>query len=256
MITSQPFVLDDRNQSVALSKRGRPAGPHKGAAIFLGLFFTPFILVGLWVAAASIDSAIEWFQLQQNGIDVAAKVMNLEVDEDSDGDTYYATYRFALNTVDGYHAYAKTKSVGKQIYYTLEKGGSVAVRYLKSDPNISRVGGAETFPSEALFLGGFALFWNLIIGLVVWGFTHNFFLEREFAQKSRLLDGTLTQVSTHLDSDDDLQVKLTYQFRAPDGEVVYGNISQVNNNLKGKIMPTLGTPVIVAYIDKRKHRIL
>jgi Protein of unknown function (DUF3592) len=256
MISSQPFVLDHRNQSVALSKRGRPAGQGKGAAIFFGLFFTPFVLVGVCVLGASIDKTIEWWQLQQDGIDISAKVMNLEVDEDSDGDTYYATYRFALNTTEGYRAYAKTKSVGKQIYYTLEKGGSVIVRYLKSNPNISRVGGAETFPSEALTFGGFALIWDSIVGVVIWAFVRGFLLDREFATKSQLLSGTLTHASKTLDSDDDLQLKLIYQFRAPDGEIISGNVSSTRNDLKGQPMPAIGTPVVVAYIDKKKHKIL
>jgi hypothetical protein len=257
MITSQPFVLDDRNQGVALSKRGRPAGAGTGATIFLGLFFTPFILAGIWVAGACITSTIEWWQLQQNGVDITAKVMNLEITEDSDGDdTYYATYRFALNTAEGYHAYAKTKRVNKQIYYTLEKGGSAAVRYLKSDPTISRVGGLETYPSEAIFFGCFALFWNLIVGAVIWGFTHNLSLDREFATKSQLLDGTLTHASSTLDSDDDLLLKLTYQFRSPKGDIISGNISRVCNDRRGQPMPVIGTPIVVAYISEKKHRLL
>jgi Protein of unknown function (DUF3592) len=256
MITAQPFVLDDRNKSVALSKRGRPAGQGKGAAIFFGLFFTPFVLVGIFVTGASIDNAIEWWQLQQNGIDISAKVMNLEVDEDSDGDTYYATYRFGLNTTEGYRAYAKTKSVGKQIYYTLEKGGSVVVRYLKSNPNIARVGGAETMPSGAISLGIFALIWNLIVGLLIWAFMRGFLLDREFATKSQLLNGTLTHASHTLDNDDDLWLKLTYQFHTPKNEIISGTISRIHNDLKGKPMPVIGTPVVVAYIDEKKHRIL
>lgn len=256
MHTSQPFVLDDRNQSVALSKRGRPPSQGKGAAIFFGLFFTPFVLVGIFVTGASIDSAIEWWQLQQNGINIPATVTKLEVDEDSDGDTYYATYRFALNTTEGYRAYSKTKSVGKQIYYTLEKGGQLAIRYLKSNPNISRVGGTETLPTEALSLGGFALFWNLIVGAVIWGVTRSFWLDLQFATKSQLLDGTLTQSRTNLDSDDDLWVDLTYQFRSPNGEMISGNISRIRNDLKGNIVPVIGTPVVVAYVDKKKHKLL
>jgi hypothetical protein len=209
------------------------------------------------VTGACITSTIEWWQLQQNGVDITAKVMNLEITEDSDGDdTYYATYRFALNTTEGYHAYAKTKRVNKQIYYTLEKGGSVVVRYLKSNPNVARVGGAETFPSEALFLGGFALFWNLIVGAVLWGFTHNLSLDREFATKSQLLNGTLTHASKTFDSDNDLWLKLIYQFHTPDGEILSGNISSMRNDLKEKPMPVIGTPVVVAYISEKKHRLL
>jgi len=256
MITAQPFVLDERNQGVALSKRGKPAGESLGAAIFLGLFFIPFILVGIGVVLGSIHSAIEWGQMQQSGVVTFATVTQLKIDEDSEGDTFYASYRFSLSNAQGYHAYSKTKSVGKQLYYTLEKGGPIPIRYLKSDPNISRVGASETLPGEAIALGGFALLWNSIIGSIVWAFSYGFWLERQYATKSQLLDGTLTQVTTELDSDSDLQLKLSYQFHSPDGEVLYGNSSRTRNDLKGKAMPTYGTPVVVAFVDKKIHRLL
>ncbi len=256
MITSQPFVLDSRNQSTALNKSGRPASEAKSPIVFLTLFFIPFISVGLGLAGASIHSAFEWWQIQQSGENITAKVMNLRIDEDSDGDTFYATYRFSLNTDEGYRAYSKTKNVGKQLYYTLEKGGPIAIRYLKSDPNTSKVGTSESLPGEALALGGFALVWNAIIGTAVWAFFYNVWLDQQFAAKSQLLSGTLTQVSTLLDSDDDLQLKLTYQFHSPDGDILSGNISRISNDLKGKTMPVIGTPVVVAFLDKKRHRLL
>lgn len=256
MITAQPFVLDERNQGVALSKRGKPAGESLGATIFLGLFFIPFIVVGIGLVLGSIQSAIEWGQMQQSGIVTSATVTQLKIDEDSEGDTFYATYRFSLSNAQGYHAYSKTKSVGKKLYYTLEKGGPLPIRYLKSDPNISRVGASEPLPGEAIGLGGFALLWNAIIGTIVWFLIHGFWLDRQYATKSQLLDGTLMQATTELDSDSDLQLKISYQFHAPDGEILYGDSSRTRNDLKGKAIPTYGTPVVVAFVDKKIHRLL
>jgi hypothetical protein len=132
----------------------------------------------------------------------------------------------------------------------------VTVTYLPGDPQVSRL--EETNPADqwrvglTLTAGGLTV---LCIGSALLGLDQRRH-SRRMPRGWRVLRGQLIECGGRLDEDGDFKIRLRYRFRAPDGQVIVGQTSQIRNDLKDSALPPSGAPVAVYYRRDGVYRLL
>jgi hypothetical protein len=79
-----------------------------------------------------------YLRIRRSGVSATGRVKSLRVVEDTEGpDSYYVEYSFNHDA----KVYFNEHRVDWETYKSLDNGDDVEIRYLASDPNISRIGG-------------------------------------------------------------------------------------------------------------------
>jgi hypothetical protein len=104
------------------------------------LFGVGFDAFGLFLLARTLASMREWSRLKRKGHTVQATVFERWTESDSDGDTIYAVaYAFKAAMPDGSVRLVTRGEYNRVVYHSVEMGGSLAVRYLPDEPEVSRI---------------------------------------------------------------------------------------------------------------------
>jgi hypothetical protein len=235
---ADPFLLEPKNRPV-LEGRPYPVTTER----LVPLFLLPFLAIGLVVIWAAIQEVCQWQAFSRSGVDVPGVVTRLWTDNDGEHDVFHVAYEYGLDPTDD-RTNKGQSTVDEAAFRTLQTGGRISIRYLKTDPKSSRVNGQESFGG----LPFFATVWNLILGLMCWLVAKHELRKRRL-QRGRLLSGEVIEASAKNDSDGDYRVTLDYRFVAPDGERMAASASRIRNDLRGEALPRPGTPLVVQYAD-------
>ncbi|HLV36607.1 MAG TPA: DUF3592 domain-containing protein [Spirillospora sp.] len=248
------FLLQPANKAFLLGKR-RIISTFSGFGLGCGgLFMLPFLAVGIFVLVLAVIEWRNYHLLNTTGVVVQGTYTGRhQVVDDDDGDiTYYADYEYLVNDT----IYTGDHSVSRELYNRVEPGMRVDIRYVPSDPAISRIEGTNGI-EEALFFTVFAAFWNLISWAIFAGMIVSFRRDRRLSRLGKLVRGELLNATSRRDSDGDYHVTVEYSFVPPDGgDVIFKKQSAQRNDLKNKPLPAKGSPVMVLYKDRRHFKML
>lgn len=243
----KPFLLDPDNELFAIG--ASPKLPVGGRGCIL-LFMSIFVLAGLLIAGDLARRWVHVVMLSTGYAETRGQVVSRRIESD-EGATYYVTYHF----VAGDQAYTVEEVVEKTTYHSVEEGQSLTVRYARHSPTIAtiepgRIGGL-------LALTGFCLVWNGIVLTISWLLVREVRKRRRLARNGQWLSGEIARCTSHLDSDGDFVLDVTFRFRSPQtGMWIEAKDSQLRKDLKGEPLPPPGTPVHVLYLDDKRYMML
>ncbi|MCC7451225.1 MAG: DUF3592 domain-containing protein [Anaerolineae bacterium] len=250
------FVLNPAHRDFVL---GRSRSLHAPLILGMGgcgvLFITPFVLAGLIMLGLSVHKWSNTIRLNTGGVTVQGQIVSLDVDYDSDGNSYYATYRFS--PLDTRQSYTHRESISGGYYGKLSEGERVNVTYLRADPTLSRLADdAGSSMTQNILLSVFTIVWNLLIFGLVIGSIMAYRRSKRLEREGRLIKGTVVSCKGSSDSDGDYTIKLKYRFCSPTGRDVSKQESHIRNDLKGVLPPAPGTPVAVLYADDSCYQVI
>lgn len=129
------------------------------------LFSALFVVIGVGTYLADQQ---QYNLLTREGKTARATLTERYIDEDSEGDTYYVSYRFEVPAQGDLSPVSARQSVSRKLYEGFEVGQTVEVIYAPSDPGVSELKATFGPPQVMLplcFTGMGGLF--VVIGLVM-----------------------------------------------------------------------------------------
>ncbi len=226
----------------------RPPGIGRGGCEFLfGLGWTTFSLIFVIVPIAVFIT--EWQTsnlLRTTGVTTEAVVISRRIHEDSDGDTYYVTYRYRVPIKGDQTQLTHEESVSHDTYQDLPPESRVLVRYSATNPELVRLEGqSKTF--EAILLTCFMLFGGLFVLIGVW-LVYSSWREihkvRLLARHGELATGSVTDCWIETGSDGDKGYCVAFRFAEPGRP----EITTAEYNRKAYNTLQMGDPVQVRYV--------
>jgi Protein of unknown function (DUF3592) len=111
----------------------------------------------LWVKVADLKKQVDQ-QLDQQGVDTDAEIVNNRYAAGGRGPTYYfLSYQYTVKDPDGQaKKFTNEEAVSSADYHRLKLGDPIKVRYLPDNPNVSRLGSGvhAAFNSPMMQLSG------------------------------------------------------------------------------------------------------
>ena len=245
---SPPAVPPAENSSRP-DPRKRPNLAENGCGLLFGLGWTAFSLIFVIVPLAVLIS--EWRTaalLNETGVTAEAVVIDHRIDSDSDGDTYYVTYRYDVPLPQGDRSrFTHTESVSRKTYEALPIESRITIRYAANDPEIARITEHSRFFEKVVMLIFFMLFGGVFVLVGLWllysswqGISN----ARALAQRGLLTTARLTDRWEERDSDGDPQYCVAVRFAVPDGPEVH--VAEYNYKAYNQLVE--GDPVTVRYL--------
>jgi hypothetical protein len=245
------FLLDPVNAGLVARESRRNARRKRSGRIPLALAGL-LLLVAAVLWALVLSGWLNWYRLRQNGVSVTGQLTGLQ----ARGDRYYAEYRFAVGQGSSAAQHTGEQRITREAYERLETDSPVTVTYLPGDPQVSRLDeqnpGDQRRARLTLAAAGLTV---LFAALALLGLGQRR-QARRARRGGRVLRGELVECSGRLDEDGDFKIRLRYRFRAPDGQVIDGQTSQIRNDLKDSALPAPGGPVAVYYRRDGVYRLL
>lgn len=197
----------------------RPPGlGNAGCGFLFGLGWTGFSLLFVIIPIGIL--IIEWQTsnlLRTTGVTTEAVVINRRIVADSDGDSYYVTYRYSVPIKGDQTQLTHEESVDRDTYQALSPESRVLVRYSATNPEVVRLEGqSKTF--EAIGLTCFMLFGGLFV-LIGVGLAYSSWREihqaRLLARYGKIATGHVTDCWIETDSDGDKAYCIAFRFAEP-----------------------------------------
>lgn len=213
-------------------------------------FLSIFVFVGIGILVWSILMLKDDLDLKNKGVLTRGKMVDHDLSEDSEGNSYYITYVFAAND----RVYKREQNVSSDLFYRFEPDAPLIIRYLPTNPDKSRIEGEGMSPWPFL---GFSMCWMSFVMLAVWGTVHQADQNDLLVKKGQLIEGTVVSASSYNDSDDGYSIKLKYNFVSPeDGQVVVKTYKFAASDHKGEVLPVQGTRLMILYHTDKHHQVL
>ncbi len=250
IIDRDSFLLHPEHRNFVL---GKSKSLNRNSIFGVGcatLFASLFVLFGAGFFVGMVRETYQWFMINQQGVTGSAQVTRLRVSSGDDIDSYLISFQFSH---DG-SQYTREQSVAQNIYNSAEVGGNIQVVYVPSYPRLAKITGTNNLSLGMLL---FVIVWNSVVYLVIF-FAIRQYRRRKFLERNgKMLPGEILK-STHLtDSDGDLSLKVDYAFYVPESKKRLTKTEQAQrNDLKGKLPPTRGTPIIVLYYNEQHYMLL
>lgn len=225
----------------------RPPGGEGGCGLLFGLGWTGFSLIFVIIPIAIFIA--EWQTanlLRTTGVTTEAVVVSRRIDEDSEGDTYYVTYRYWVPIKGDQMALTHEESVGHDRYQELPLESTLPVRYSATDPTLVRLEGRSR-TLEIVLLSCMLLMGALFVAIGAWlvySSGQGIFRAQLLVRRGQLAAGRVTHCWVKTDSDGDREYCVGYRF-APPGEP---EVITAEYNRKAFDALQVGDPVQVRYL--------
>lgn len=197
----------------------RPPGLGQGGCEFVfGLGWTGFSLLFVIIPIAVLVT--EWQTstlLQATGVTTEAVVIDRRIVEDSDGDTYYVTYRYWAPLEGDQTRLIHEESVSHDTYEDLPLESRGLVRYSATYPNVVRLEG-QSQVAAPLLLVCFTLFGALFVLIGAWlvySSGRQIYQARLLAWHAKIATGRVTDCWIETDSDGDKEYCVAFCFAEP-----------------------------------------
>lgn len=225
----------------------RPPGMGAGGCGFVfGLGWTGFSLLFVIIPLAVLITEWRTFELlRAGGVTTEAVVINRRMIEDSDGDSYYVTYRYEVPIEGDRMQLTNEESVSHATYQELTPESRVQVRYAAANPELVRLEGQSKF-FQAISLTCFGLFgavFVLIGGWLIYSSGREVYRARLLAWSGQTAAGQVTACWIETDSEGDQEYCVAFRFAAPGRPEVVA----AEYNRKAYDSLQVGDPVQVRY---------
>lgn len=214
IVPNHPIHIPPGPRLVEYLKRGSgclglPFG--LGFLVFAGIF-TCLALGSYFTQKARYD------RLSREGQPIQAQVTAKDMDEDSEGDTYYITYRYTAPLQGQPQKFTQRQSVSRETYEQTPDKGSLRVIYARSDPDVAVIA-SELAPPSRVFVFLFSLM-PLVFGGVgayaIWRSLADERNRRRLGRDGQVGVATLTRRFVGQDSDGDDVRQVAFTYTVPD----------------------------------------
>lgn len=261
----EPVLFDASHRAVAAGEQPDTIpGEDEAVRVLIGLIVLTLLLIGLgiWPALVVFDHYREDWQLAQAGQTVDARITSgCRLDN-----RYQVTYAFHHPLPNGEpHTYTRTAFVDAARFEALEARREAAIRFLPTDPTVSRL--VDEVPGRwfnvlqfgMLIYAVFALFGMPAIVVAGWRELQG---ERRLARGGQLLPGAIVAAHCTRDYDGTITLKVHYRFTPP----VIGGTERSQQEVRmiskdnwtdlrsSELNPD--TPVLVWYLDEHTYKVL
>ncbi|NJL93659.1 MAG: DUF3592 domain-containing protein [Anaerolineae bacterium] len=262
-MAAQPFVFSKDRPAPPRQPTGRlPVLSIFAGTGCIGLIFTLAGLLSMGFGYFVISHEIEQArQLETEGIETTATLMDKRFSRSDDSTSYYVSYRFIA--VDD-TIYTDEADVNSAFYNAASAGQEIRIRYARSDPGNSGVVGhidssasLETFQVIwMVFSGFFSLLGIFFVVRLLRGGNKGLRKLRQpsvnMALNQGYLNGELRNVISFEDGND-YWLTIEYTFTTPDtGQRVDATHNGIYNHLRKRALPAPGAPVLVR-LRKREY---
>ncbi len=192
-------------------------GFDSGCMIIFSLFWTAFsLLFVIFPLAMFWREWQDYTLLKASGETAQGVVIDRRIDEDSDGDSYYVTYRFMAPVAKEDHQYfSHEQSVNRKTYRVLHPETRVNIVYAPSDPSVSRLEGKLGSPFYLLFIASIGGFF-VLIGLAILSSGWKTMRQASaLKRRGQPAQATVLDTWTDQDSDGDKVYCVAYRFIPP-----------------------------------------
>jgi hypothetical protein len=218
--------------------------------LIFGLFWTTFSL--LFTIFPLVMFYRDWqiyTLLRDSGTVLEGVITSRRIDEDSEGDTYYVSYKYTAPLPQGdRQQFSREESVSSSLYEALKPETRVMIRYAPSDPGVARLEQEFGAPSMFIFcLSGMGGLFTVIGGVMLGGSLRTIYLSSQLALQGQLAPGLIIDRWTETDSDGDKTYLVSYHFSVPGGPPV--TVAEYNQKAYQKSQP--GDPIQVRYLPNK-----
>ncbi len=222
-----------------------------GCLLPFGLFWTAFSSLFLVLPIGMFYSQWQTYTLlRDTGATVEGVIISQRIDEDSEGDTYYVTYKYTAPLPQGdRQQFSREESVSSGLYETLKPEKRVIIRYVPADPETARLEQQFGPPSSFILLmsGMGGLFTLIGLGLIGSGL-RSIYIANQLARRGELAQGFIVERWTEKDSDGDTVYVVSYRFNVSGGLPVMA-AEYHHRKAYDKLQP--GDPVRVRYLPHK-----
>lgn len=221
-----------------------------GCGFVFGLGWTGFSLLFVIIPVAVLIT--EWQTsalLRSTGVTTEAVVIDRRMIEDSDGNSYYVTYRYHASIQGDRMSLTHEESVNQATYQELTPESRVLVRYAAANPHLVRLEG-QTKAFQVISLTCFGLFGAVFVLIGVWliySSGREIYQARRLAWSGQTATGRVTDCWLETDSDGDKEYCVAFRFAAP-GQP---EITAAEYNRNAYKLLQVGDPVQVRYVPGR-----
>ncbi len=215
-LPSQPIYLPPEPRLLAYARQSSGC-----AAIPFGLGFILFACVFTSLAFGSyFTQKARYDRLSREGLSTQAQVTAKDVDEDSEGDTYYIAYRYTAPVQGRPQKFTQRQSVARETYEQTPDKGWLRVIYARSDPSVAVIA-SELAPPSRVFIFLFSLMPLVFGGVGVYAIGSQLAAGRNYrrlAREGQVGIATLTRRFVGQDSDGDDIHQVEFIYTTPDRE--------------------------------------
>lgn len=241
------FLVHKENKDFLQGKRNKPVLDTQASGWILPVFAVTFSLAWIALIIGAVVTWRDYIALRDAGVVVQGQYSDKRISSDSDSDSYYLQYTFVVNDV----TYTDETSVSRGNYYNTEVGVPVDILYLPDNPRVSQVASRNTPPWA---LTGFAIFWSLMTGGLIFGTVIHNGRTRRLLKRGKVIRGEIERAEEHFDNDSDRWIHIDYLFQKPGTkDILTARYKFITETRK---LPTRGTSVAVFYVDENTKRLL
>ena len=242
----------------AASATNRPDAPARdtwGGAVFALLLGGLFSTMGLWATESVVRVFVGEIRLRTEGVITAAVVVTRRELVDGDGGTDHSlslAYKAPSGPGQPAHSFLSEMDVSAKVYRDLPDGSAVPLRYLRTDPAVSRLAqeplqdclGRIVAICIAFAFGGLILLIGLF--LVLAGLVCCCTLIR-LACFGRRIPGRVVERWVQTDHEQTPEHCLSYRFQPPNGPALLA--AEINARAYRRLEP--GSEVLVEFLPGR-----
>jgi hypothetical protein len=189
-----------------------------GCFLIFGLFWTVFSLAFVILPVGMFFSEMQTYNLLKDTGDLTEGVItSRRIDEDSEGDTYYVTYKYTAPLPQGdRQQFSHEESVSSSLYESLEPETRVQVRYARANPEVAEL--EQEFGPPAywiLLMSGMGGLFTLIGLFMMSNGLRSIGKAGQLARQGQVTQGLVVDRWTEKDSDGDTVYVVAYRFNAP-----------------------------------------
>ncbi|GAB4200901.1 MAG: hypothetical protein OHK0022_22420 [Roseiflexaceae bacterium] len=241
------FLLDTENRSFLVGGTTRIAGRHE----MLVAVAVVMMLVGLVGTGLAFRARAEWMAFLNNSIQTRGQVVDLDSRYNGRNTTYTVSYRYTAVSGDGTLNLTGQARLSQAEFEALSRGAAVQVRYLRDNPQNSRINWRPEPPGWIPLAGLVA---GLLLFLGVLLLVKKILDLRTLSDAGWLIPGKVVSAYTERDDSHNLLLHLQFHFVAPDGDEIVSSDVRMRNDLIGA--PAPGTPLAVLYVSPTLYQVL
>lgn len=252
---SESRIVGSASLQTGLDQRPKARTPLSagsgGCFLIFGLFWTLFSLAFVILPIGMVYSEWQTYTLLKDTGDLTEGVItSRRIDEDSEGDTYYVTYKYSAPLPQGDRSqFSHEESVSSSLYESLKPETQVQVRYARANPEVAELEQEFGPPSYWILLMSLMGGAFTVIGVVmIWAGLSSLRKAGQLAGQGQVAQGLVVDRWTEKDSDGDTVYVVAYRFNVP-GHSPITIAEYFQRNLFDKLL--MGDVVRVRYLPDK-----
>jgi len=248
-IPAQSFLLCPENARFLAGRGRRIAGWHENLLIAAAIA----ALIGVVTLSIFVVKWRTWIRYRDEGATTTARIVDHRI-RHGKSNTYYVTFRYQVEDATGEpRSYTSEEDVGRDLYDQLALGSTSQARYLTAQPAAAWLAWTPELPL-GYPLGSFVGIAAIVLGttFAAWKW-HDL---RLLGRAGHLIGGQVLACHGRRGSKGSYTVTVRYCFDTPTGQRIESEASRGRHDLKGAILPTYNTPVVVVYVSDKLYQVL